>query len=79
MLRWRLLLGAVLISALVGAFWLDGELETPGMVLFPIALVLALAAADEYLSLLAASRIRPLAATVYGGTPLAPTTSSVPP
>jgi hypothetical protein len=43
MLRWRLLLGAVLISALVGAFWLDGELETPGMVLFPIALVLALA------------------------------------
>ena len=66
MLRWRLLLGAVLIASLVGLVWLDHAVATPGAVLFGVALVLTVLAAQEVVSLLAAGGYRPLAGVIIG-------------
>ncbi|MEX0866127.1 MAG: phosphatidate cytidylyltransferase [Pirellulales bacterium] len=49
MLRWRLLLGAIFVSVLIGLFILDGRF--PGYFLFPLALLLAVLAAQEMLRL----------------------------
>lgn len=59
MLRWRLLLGAVFIAALIGLFTLDYQAPFPGVVLFPLALLLSWLAAGEILWLLAARDLRP--------------------
>ncbi len=70
MLRWRLLLGALLIAALAGLCWLDGTqaLGAPaGLWLFPIALTLSLAASGEMLWMLAARDLRPIAPVMYLG------------
>jgi phosphatidate cytidylyltransferase len=69
-LRWRLLLGALLIAALAGLCWLDGTqaLSAPaGLWLFPIALVLSLAASGEMLWMLAARDLRPIGWIMYLG------------
>jgi phosphatidate cytidylyltransferase len=72
MLRWRLLLGALFIAALAGLCWLDGQQAAglpPGGWLFPLAILLSLAASGEMLWLLGARdrAERPLACLVYGG------------
>lgn len=58
MLRWRLLLGVAFIAALAGLCWLDVFLEqrggAPGNLLQPLALIVALLAAQEVVRLLAA-------------------------
>ncbi len=68
MLRWRLSLGAILIAALVGLFWLDHRTTPPGVVLFPLVLLLAVLASSEIVELLSAGRsIGPLRLVVYAG------------
>jgi phosphatidate cytidylyltransferase len=69
-LRWRLLLGALFIAALAGLCWLDAQRAlgaAPGLWLFPLAVVLAMAASGEMLWMLAGRDIRPSAAAVYLG------------
>ncbi len=68
MLRWRLLLGAVLIAVLIGVMALDIRHSTPGTWLMALALVAGLAGANEVVSLLRAGGYRPLASVIYGGT-----------
>jgi phosphatidate cytidylyltransferase len=65
MLRWRLLLGALLIAALVGLCWLDANAARPGVWLLPVALVVAVLATKEVLDLLAAAGMRPTPWIVY--------------
>lgn len=67
MLRWRLLLGAVFIAALIGLFTLDYQAPFPGVVLFPLALLLSWLAAGEILWLLAARDLRPRPGVVRWG------------
>jgi phosphatidate cytidylyltransferase len=69
-LRWRLLLGALFIAALAGLCWLDARQALgapPGLWLFPLALLLALAASGEMLWMFAGRDIRPSAAVIYAG------------
>jgi len=51
MLRWRLLLGTVFISALVGLVWADVHYKLDGFVLHSIAGILTVLATREYLGL----------------------------
>jgi len=67
MLRWRLLLGAVLIAALVGLCWFDWHAARPGFVLLPLAVVAALLAAGELLAMFRKRGHDPLAWVVYSG------------
>ncbi len=72
MLRWRLLLGTVIIGVLVGLGWLDHlvGIRNPamrGMWLLPVAILFAVAASGEVLCLVKAGGMRPLAWAVYGG------------
>jgi phosphatidate cytidylyltransferase len=68
LLRWRLLLGGVLIAALVGLVRLDYLSSVPATWLFPLAVLAAIGAANEVVSLLATGGRRPLASVIYGGT-----------
>ncbi len=65
MLRWRLLLGTVLIAVLGVLCWLDQWAPVPGLWLFPVALVCAVAATNEVLDLAKAAGARPLSWTIY--------------
>ncbi len=67
MLRWRLLLGALLVAALVGLIWLDKLSHPPGVWLLPVAVVLGLAASGELLSMLRDVPMRPPAWLVCAG------------
>lgn len=78
MLRWRLLLGAVLIAALVVLVRLDFVTSPPGVWLFPLALAMSLLAAQEVLSLLRAGGYQPLAGVMYGGSFLIVASNAVP-
>ena len=79
MLRWRLLLGTVLVTALVGLCWLDYQQIAPrGAVLFVIALGVAVLAAGELLALLASRDLRPLPWAVYVGNLLIVGSNAVP-
>jgi phosphatidate cytidylyltransferase len=64
MLRWRLLLGTLFIAAVAGLCWLDARSATPGVWLFPLALLVAVGASGELLWMTSG---RPLAAAVYLG------------
>jgi phosphatidate cytidylyltransferase len=69
-LRWRLLLGALFIAGLAALCWLDARQAlgaAPGLWLFPLAALLALAASGEMLWMLANRDIRPHAAVLYLG------------
>lgn len=68
MLRWRLILGPLLIALLATLCWADAQAEHPGIWLVPLAVVLCLLATRELLGLLRAGGGRPLAWTVYLGT-----------
>jgi phosphatidate cytidylyltransferase len=67
MLRWRLLLGFVIVAALVGLCWLDYLARVPGVYLLPVGLVLVVLATSELLDMLAAGGMKPRKGMVYGG------------
>jgi len=67
MLRWRLLLGTLIVAALAGLFLLDHLAPVPGILLIPLALALTVALAAEVLYLERSSGMHPLPAVVYGG------------
>ena len=68
MLRWRIILGALLIASLTGLLVLDYRSATPGGWLLAAAVVVGLAGAQEVISLLAASGQKPRADVIYAGT-----------
>ncbi len=70
MLRWRMLLGTLLVAALVVLCTLDARLpeELGGAILLPVALLVAIMATREVLDLAAAGNMRPLRWPVYAGT-----------
>ncbi len=65
MLRWRLLLGTLIIAALAVLCWLDTHPEGPGRWLLPVAFIAAALATGEMLDLLAAAGMRPVPWVVY--------------
>ncbi len=67
MLRWRLIVGSVVVAGLAGLCWLDHRASFPGAWLGPVAFLLAGLAAQEILALCAAAEIHPRPWTVYGG------------
>lgn len=67
MLRWRLILGPLLIALLLALCWLDLRVPRPGIVLVPLAAVLAGLATQELLVLCRASGSNPLGGAVYAG------------
>jgi phosphatidate cytidylyltransferase len=60
MLRWRLILSAVLITALTILLWLDARSAIPGAWLLPVALLLTWLATSELLELFSARGFRPI-------------------
>ncbi len=74
MLRWRLLLGALIIGLLAGLCVLDAradppgtEAGLPGAFLMPVVFVFTALATQEVLRLAQAAGIRPVAWTIYAG------------
>jgi phosphatidate cytidylyltransferase len=70
MLRWRLILGAFSIAAMVGLCWLDVHAPRAGSVLLPLAALVSIAAVHELLALLFQWREKssqPSAWAIYGG------------
>jgi phosphatidate cytidylyltransferase len=67
MLRWRLILGTLIIAALVAVCWLDFHAALPGLWLLPIAAIAAVLATKELLDLAALAQLRPMPCTVYFG------------
>ena len=67
MLRWRLLLGTLIIAALVGLGWLDQVSAIPGVVLLPVLVIFALLGSQEILGLLRACGLQPVGWVVYVG------------
>ncbi|MCC6125410.1 MAG: phosphatidate cytidylyltransferase [Pirellulales bacterium] len=67
MLRWRLLLGFLMIAALVGLCWLDHLASTPGIYLLPLGLVLVVLASSELFAMLEAGGMKPRKGIVYVG------------
>jgi phosphatidate cytidylyltransferase len=66
-LRWRLILGVVIVAGLAALCILDARAGRPGIYLSPLALVAAMLAAGEMLRLFAARGCHPAAWTVYVG------------
>jgi phosphatidate cytidylyltransferase len=60
MLRWRLLLGTLLIALLIGLFWFDARSSRPGIVLVPLAVLIGLTCGRELLGMVAARGLLPL-------------------
>lgn len=67
MLVWRLVLGAVFIATISALCWLDYHAAVPGLWLFPLALLLAVVASEELLSMMGRRGWRPAAWAVYLG------------
>lgn len=67
MLRWRLLLGTILIGAVVALCWLDYHATVPGIWFMPIALAISVLASKEVLWLLATRDWHPIPLIVYAG------------
>jgi len=65
LLRWRLILGILLVAVLSLLCWLDLRSDHPGIYLFPLAIIVGLFCAQELLSMFHAGGHRPLAPTLY--------------
>lgn len=80
MLRWRLLVSALIIAPLVGLLILDYRCNfgAPGIWLFPLPVLFTLLGVAEVLDLLAAKNLRPVAWSVYAGAVLVIGASLVP-
>lgn len=70
MLRWRLLLGFLAIAALIGLLWIEHGTTHPGVYLFPIMMVFAVAGADELARLLSLAKVAPSRILVCAGCPV---------
>lgn len=68
MLRWRLILGPLIIALLAALCWADAQSARPGIWLVPLAVVLCLLATQEMLGMFRAGGRTPLAWSVYLGT-----------
>jgi len=68
MLRWRLILGTVIIAALVALCVLDYRASVQGMYLLPLAVALSLLGAGELLAMFRRLGHDPLTWAIYGGT-----------
>jgi len=68
MLRWRLVLGFLVIVLLTALSWADAQVTRPGICLVPLALMLCFLATQEMLRFFRASEKTPLAWAVYLGT-----------
>ena len=78
MLRWRLIIGTVLVSLLLGLCWLDAHAARPGSYLFPLAIALCVLATAELIRMFRAIRFDPQPWAVQAGTLLAVLGASVP-
>src|SRR5438270_11148396 len=78
MLRWRLILGAVFIGALIALCWLDHRAALRGSYLLPLALVVSLLCAGELLAMFRKRGYEPLSWVVYGGTAITVLAAGVP-
>jgi phosphatidate cytidylyltransferase len=67
MLRWRLALGAIIIAALVGLFWLDYHASLLGVALLPLALIVTLLGTGETLQICDAVGLHGVRLVSYGG------------
>jgi phosphatidate cytidylyltransferase len=67
LLRWRLLLGIVLIAVLAGTCWLDFYARTPGVWLAPVSLVVCALASGEILWLWGSAGVQPRGWLVQAG------------
>jgi phosphatidate cytidylyltransferase len=71
MLRWRLILGTVIVAALVGLCVLDYHATPPGIYLLPLAIAASLLGAGELVAMFRKLGHEPLAWTIYVGTLIA--------
>jgi len=67
-LRWRLILGALIIAILASLCWADTHVGRPGIFLLPLAIVLCLLATRELLDIFRAGGRSPVAWATYLGT-----------
>lgn len=65
MLRWRLLLGTLIIAALVGLCRLDATAHGPGIWLMPVVILITVLATGEVLNLLAGAGMHPIRWVVH--------------
>ncbi|QDT72137.1 phosphatidate cytidylyltransferase [Lacipirellula limnantheis] len=68
MLRWRLILGVLLVAGLAGLCWLDAHAPWPGLYLGPVAILAAVLATGEMLRMFRAQGHEPTAWPAYVGT-----------
>lgn len=78
MLRWRLLLGTILVAAILVLCWLDQEVAMPGAYLFPVAMIATILGAGEIVRMMRLGGIKPIAPIVYAGSVLVVTAAWVP-
>ena len=78
MLRWRLILGILVVAVLAVLCWLDADAERPGIYLVPLALVLAPLATSEMSGLYRQQCDRPPDWILHGGTILPVLASCMP-
>jgi phosphatidate cytidylyltransferase len=71
MLRWRLLLGTLIIAALLGLCWLDHLAPTHGLFagtyLLPLGIVLVVLGSQEVIQMLEAGGMKPCKGVIYVG------------
>ena len=67
MLRWRIILGVIIVAAVLGICWLDHLAAVPGAWLFPLAILAVVLAGQEVIDLASAGGMRPLTWTVHAG------------
>ncbi len=78
MIRWRLILGTLIVTALSVLCWLDAHAARPGIYLLPLTLILTPLAAGEMLGFFRQRGHQPLAWVIYAGTLLPVMASCVP-
>ncbi len=81
MLKYRLILGTILIAMIVGLFWLDGNnvwgLPAAGW-LFPLVLLVSVLGSDDLLWLYSARGWQPTPSLLYGGNLLIVLSNAIP-
>lgn len=70
MLRWRLVIGTLLVVVLVLLCWLDARSSLPGVWLSPVLLFFGILGTQEILALCEATGLRPVRWTTYAGSVL---------
>lgn len=78
MLRWRLILGPLIVGLLAALCWADLHSAYPGLWLLPLAVLLCVLATEELLSLFRATGKAPAAWSIYLGSLLPVLAASMP-